>query len=131
ACAIYGPSLLVAVEAGADGPSPVDAGPPCDSADWPGRPSKDDPSTYDGGEFVIALEQIKFDPDAGGGTVLGWNLDRACTCPGKPSCNPSADAKVQCDDPNGRDNSGGLLLASFSAFAADIFDSSKLNQKIQ
>lgn len=133
ACAIYGPSLLETVEAGTDAPMPppMDAGPPCDSATWPGRPAMDDPATYDGGEFLMAIQQINFDPDAGGGTITGYDLDRACTCPGKPSCLPSGDAKVVCDDPNGRDNSGGLLLASFSAFASELFDSAKINMKIQ
>lgn len=133
ACAIYGPSLLGSVEAGADAPGPGDGGdggPSCANATWPARPAKDDPATYDGGEIVLALQTIRFDPDAGGGNLLGYDLDRACTCPGKSSCNPS-DGSIVCDDPNGRDNSGGVLLAGFSAFAGDVFDSAKLVQKIQ
>jgi hypothetical protein len=133
ACAVYGPSLLSGVEAGTDAPITMDAGdagPGCDGATWPGRPAKDDPATYFGGEFVLALQTIHFDPDAGGGNLVGYDLDRACTCPGKGSCNPSGDASLVCDDPMGRDNSGGVLLSSFSAFAGDVFDSMKLNQKI-
>lgn len=133
ACAIYGPSLLTSPEAGTDAQIAMDAGdagPTCDGASWPGRPSMDDPATYDGGEFVMALQSIRFDPDAGGGNLLGYDLDRACTCPGAGSCKPSMDAALVCDDPLGRDNSAGVLLSSFMAFAGDVFDSAKINQKI-
>lgn len=133
ACAVYGPTLLSTSDAGPDAPVVMDAGdagPGCDGATWPGRPAMDDPATYDGGEFVLALQTIGFDPDAGGGKLLGYDLDRACTCPGKGSCNPSPDASLVCDDPSGRDNSAGVLLSSFTAFAGDVFDSARINQTI-
>ena len=126
-CAIYGPSLLVSSDAGEAGAT--DAGsdaPACQRATYPGRPMKDD-GTQDAGDIVLALRSIRFDVDAGGGSLLGYDLDRSCTCPAPPSC--KADATV-CDDPNGRDNSGGVLLESFTAFAGSAFDAQKLNAKI-
>src|SRR5881296_2290398 len=91
ACSLYGPSLLTEppLEAGADGTSmdAGDAGPACQNATWPGRPSADDPGPLDGGEIVLALRTVLFDLDGGGGVLPGYDLDRACTCPGKPSCN--------------------------------------------
>jgi hypothetical protein len=130
-CAVYGPSLLGTADGGMDG-GPSDAGDEqavCNSATYPPRPMADDPDGGDAGDIVLAIRSIRFDVDAGGGNLLGWDLDRVCTCPGKPSCNPG-DAQVVCDDPNGRDNSGGLLLQNFMAFAGSAFDAQKLNARI-
>lgn len=133
ACAVYGPSLLVGGDAGVDGGVPAEAGdagdPPCSAARFPDRPATDD-GTPSQPEIVLAMRELVLDPDAGAGALRGWDLDRRCTCPGRPSCNP-IEAGVVCDDPAGRDNSAGLLFASFSAFAGDAFNTQKLNQKIQ
>src|SRR5260370_34675207 len=91
ACAVYGPSLITPppVEAGADATA-MDAGdarPSCPSATWPSRPTTNDPGPLDGGEIVLALRSVLFDVDGGGGALPGYDLDRAGTCPGTPSCN--------------------------------------------
>lgn len=134
ACAVYGPSLLISGDAGPDAQLPPadggDAGdPPCSAARWPDRPAKDD-GTPSVPEFVVALRALELDPDAGAGALRGWDLDRRCTCPGRPSCNPAADAAVVCDDTSGRDNAAGVLFAQFSAFAGDAFNTMKLNQMV-
>src|SRR5690348_5335676 len=116
-CAIYDSSLLVDA-GGPDGDAavPVDAGADVDScnhAEPPPRPAADDPS--DGGdvEFVVALRYVDFGLAADAG-VFGFDLDHTCTCPAPETCVPAAGAPQHCDDPFGRDNSGGALLKQYS-----------------
>ena len=127
-CSIYDSSLLVggspdvvASDSGAD----VD---PCNHAEPPDRPAKDDPSDAGGATFVLALDNVDFDlaGDAGGPAV-GLDLDHTCTCPGPKSCVPAASSNAQCDDPQGRDNAGGALIKQFSAISSSELNANKVN----
>lgn len=133
ACAVYGPSLLEAADAGpdatAEGGADSGAESGCVGATWPGRPAADDPAAWDGGDVVVAVSALDVSPDAGGGNLRGWNLDRTCTCPGAPSCNPG-DAAIFCDDALGRDNSAAILFADLGALGGGVFDSTKISSKI-
>lgn len=131
ACSIYGSSLLlpspadagadagVVVEGGADGDT-------CQHAYAPERPPADDP---DGGdmEVVVALTTLDLGIDAG--AAYSFDLDHTCTCPAPESCRPAAGAPKHCDDPQGRDNSGGELVAKFAQLT-DQFDTTKINASI-
>lgn len=129
-CSIYDTSLLV--DASPDVFAPIDAAPdvdPCNHAEPPPRPAQDDPS--DGGDvaFVVALHAVDFalSPDAG---VFGFDLDHTCTCPGKETCVPAANAPQHCDDSQGRDNAGGALIQQYSQLST-AFDATRINTNIQ
>ncbi len=126
-CAVYDTSLLVP---GDGGIVPGDGGPDafaCNGATYPARPASDDPGV-DAGDLTFAVRQFDFPSD--GGASRGFDLDRACTCPGPGSCVPPKGAGPMCDDDAGRDNSGGQLLTQFTSFATS-YNPQKLNQRMQ
>lgn len=133
ACAVYSSDLLLQsapLDAGADaGDAATDASPPNPDADTcahaypPSRPATDDPSDASDIEVVIALTSIDFGLD-GGRTTLSYDLDRVCTCPGPESCAPTQGAPAHCDDPGGRDNSGGELFGKLASLDPSLDPSS-------
>lgn len=131
ACSIYDSSLLVPADGGIDAPVPAtDSGAdvdPCNHARLPPRPDHDDDGGVDAGELIFAARSLVFDADAGNGETVGFDLDGFCTCPGPASC--TSPSKTVCDDPRGRDNAAGELLANFSAYA-DAFNPQKINQLV-
>ncbi len=131
ACAIYDSTLLVGTDSGADAAPPAnDAaidGDNCNHARLPPRPDRDDPGGGDAGELIFATQSLVFEPDAGNGETVGYDLDGFCTCPGPKSCN--APGKTVCDDGRGRDNSAGALLANFTSYA-DVFNPKTINTRL-
>ncbi len=129
ACAIYDTTLLLPSDAGID--ASVEAGPdasdPCQHAFPPPRPNADDP---DGGDFEFTVAVTSLDLGLDAGAAFSFDLDRVCTCPGPESCKPVANAPNHCDDPQGRDNSGGALIAKFAGLS-DSFSPTKLNDSVQ
>jgi len=128
-CSIYDSSLLVEGGAPDASDAAVDAGgdvDTCDHAEPPARPGGDDPSDAGDIEFVVALSSVDFGGDGG---VVGFDLDRTCTCPGPESCVPQSGSSPHCDDTRGRDNSGGALIQQFSALTTAL-DPTKLTQHI-
>jgi hypothetical protein len=126
-CAVYDASLLT--EGGAPDAGRVDASgdvDPCDHAEPPARPAADDPSDAGDLEVVVALSAVDFGGDGG---VVGFDLDRTCTCPAPESCVPQNSTTTHCDDSQGRDNSGGALIQTFSALTTSL-DPTKLDQHI-
>ncbi len=115
------PDVAPVAEAGADGDT-------CDHAEPPPRPAADDPS--DGGDIEIlsALASVDFNL-AGDAGVIGFDLDRTCTCPGPESCVAQSNGNPHCDDARGRDNSGGALIQQFSSLTS-VLDATKLDQHI-
>ena len=134
-CSIYDSSLLLPLpsEAGAD--SDVDGGLEggC-GVHAPMRPSVEDGTASL--DLVWALRAldigVRLGPDAGPppDPPLGLDLDNACTCPGPESCKPRAGGAEHCDDPGGRDNSGGHLLKNFAQISQGTFSQDQLNQRI-
>jgi len=129
ACAVYDPSLLLASsDAGADVGPPGDGGgdaDPCNHARQPERTGREDDGGPPPGELVFAVNALDFDVDGGNNELVGFDLDNACTCPGQPSCKSS---KPTCDDPRGRDNAAGLMLASLSSIS-DAFKVDAVNAR--
>ena len=118
-CAVYDASLLL------DGSVPEDAAPgdagadvdTCNHAYPPPRPDASDPSDASI-ELVVAVQTVDFGLDGG---VFGFDLDHTCTCPGPESCVPQPAAKAEhCDEPGGRDNSGGILIQALTALSPDL-----------
>lgn len=121
-CGYYSSSLLApapdgGTSAGASAGAAGNGPGTCEHASPPDKPSV----THAGGDLdlVLALSSIQYstDPDAGPGSV-GYDIDRTCTCQGeKESCLlPSWALQQQCDGPQGRDNSGGLLLEGIAGY---------------
>ncbi len=137
ACSIYDVSLLGrGVDAGGAGDAAADAvgaeaggdsGDPCAHAFPPARPAADSPDGSDR-DFVLSLTRVDFDIDGGAG--VGFDLDGTCTCPGPESCRTAPGAPQHCDDPAGRDNSGGQLVAKFAKLT-DSFSAAKLNGALE
>ena len=125
-CALYDPSLLVDADAG--DAAAIDGGEAgCARAGPPDRPTKDDPEVRDGGELTFVVSRFDFASHVGdGGPLRGYDLDRSCTCPDKPSC---VSPKPQCDDSVGRDNVGGVQLEKFVSFAPS-FSPDSLNGRL-
>ena len=128
ACSMYDASLLLT---SSDGGAPTDAlavdaapdsGDPCAHALPPRRPLADSPGGVDQ-DFVVALVPIDFGTSSS--PAASFDLDDRCTCPGPESCRPAPGAPEHCDDPEGRDNSGGALVAKFAKLT-DTFSTTKL-----
>ena len=70
--------------------------------------------------FVSAMRTLTGIVPGDAGTVLGFDLDGVCTCPGPPSCSsPGSPPQPNCDGPGGRDLEGDGLLELFDeAFAS-------------
>ncbi len=128
-CAIYDSSLLIGSppdgfamdDAGSDADADL-----CNHAEPPTRPLADDPSDADI-ELVSAVNDIEF---GDGGSVLGFDLDHTCTCPGPESCVPEQGGNGHCDDSQGRDNAGGALIQTFSQLSSQL-SVAKINTNIQ
>jgi hypothetical protein len=142
-CAIYDPSLLVAADAGDDGDDggvaeageEAEAAPnPCPELTPPPPPTVEDPSDAGDQSFVAALHTINvgLDPDAGP-ALLGYDLDHVYTCcdGGPESCKPIVTGAQHCDTAEGRDNSGGLLLASLAGLDSQQFNANTISQRLQ
>jgi hypothetical protein len=126
-CAIYDSSLLVdaSSDAASDAGADVD---PCDHAEPPARPVKDDPSDAGDIQFLVALRTIDFNTQTDAG-AYGYDLDHTCTCPAQESCVPAKSAPQHCDDPQGRDNAGGKLIQQFSQLTTAL-NANKVNDNI-
>jgi hypothetical protein len=120
---------LINADGGAD-VAPIDAGvdvDPCNHAEPPPRPAKDDPG--EGGDiaFTVVVRTIDFSTTSDdAGTFIGFDLDHTCTCPAQESCVPAANAKQHCDDPQGRDNAGGALIQQFAQLTSAL-STAKIN----
>jgi hypothetical protein len=135
-CSIYDPSLLLpAPDAGYDATT-SDAGgadaDPCPHAFPPPRPAADDPSGSNEIELVQAVQSLVITQALDGGALpdMGFDIDGVCTCPGPESCTPAVTGAQHCDDPQGRDNSGGEQLAQFTLVSNGLFDQGIINQHI-
>lgn len=108
----------VAKEAGAgDAGQDVGAGEdPCTMVGLPSRPDPSTSSADDSTTILYALRAIDFGFDAGATGPYGFNLDKACTCPGPDTCTRPPDAGTTCDVPKGIDNNGNALFRK----AADL-----------
>ena len=147
-CSIYNPSLLVAgaEESGADviveagtrdaDAAPVEAGPSaCPEVFPPAAPTADDPSDAGDQSVVLALHTIElgFDVDSGAAPLYGYDLDQVFTCceGGVESCTAAASGATHCDELEGRDNSGGQLIAKLASQAQGQFSSATISQRLQ
>ncbi|CAN5263587.1 hypothetical protein BH09MYX1_BH09MYX1_17880 [soil metagenome] len=129
-CAVYDTSLLTSADSGVD--AGKEGGPDafaCNAATYPVRPDFDELGA-DAGDLVFAVKRFDFPTDGGTISQRGFDLDRACTCPGAGSCVPPKGASASCDDDAGRDNAGGQLLTTFTSFATS-YNPDKLNTRIQ
>jgi hypothetical protein len=121
-------------EATPDGKPVVDAGPDrvnaCPPGAEPPPPPKSSSMTMEGPiDFVVGVRSLWYDLGADAGLPLGFDLDNACTCEGKPpgagSC--SNEAGVTCDGDGGRDLAGNALLVDFDELGgksvAQLFNS--------
>ena len=128
-------------EAAADGASDVvvaqdaaDAGSGCNSAFPPPRPTVED-GTLDL-EIDTALRSLDLGVVLDGGTppIYGYDLDHVCTCfgtpPGPESCKARVVGATHCDEPNGRDNSAGELLRTFTEVTNGAFDPTSINTRV-
>jgi hypothetical protein len=137
ACAIYDTSLLLPAlpDASDDGPTEATTEPPdadtCAHARWPSAPAADDPSTGSPAPVVVALRTLDIGsrPDGGAPPVYGYDLDGVCTCPAADSCRTPSGSSQRCDEDGGRDNAGGELLRTFSAF--NVFNQDDLTRRLQ
>jgi hypothetical protein len=103
----------------------------CTLTRWPARPSAG--GTEDARndiEIVNALMTFSAqpDPDAGPGTIQGYDLDGVCTCPEPESCVRPGGTRQVCDELGGVDNAGGQLLTLVALFANRAPDS---NQRLR
>ncbi len=125
ACGIYGqddllPAPTPLLDAGHDAAPivtpPVDAGrvdaDTCAHTRWPARPADDDPSTTPNVTAMSAIATLSLGlaPEGGPAPLIGFDLDRVCTCPGPDSCVNSFNTNPHCDEKGGRDNAAQALL---------------------
>jgi hypothetical protein len=105
----YGPPKAKPLDAGADS-SHADGG--LVLAHPPGPPAHDDGT----GALEVVFAASSFNTgDEAGGVQVGYDLDNVWTCPGPPSCAPSAAVKSSCDADRGVDNGGTKILQTFLA----------------
>jgi hypothetical protein len=144
-CSIYDPSLLLPAqqEAGADVAAEAsgghDAAPdvpnPCPELFPPTKPTADDPSDAGDQTVIVALHTIDlgFGGDSGPPPLYGYDLDQIFTgCDGgAESCGAAAPGATHPDEPEGRDNSGGQLLAKLASFDPAQFNSNSISQRLQ
>jgi hypothetical protein len=95
-------------------------------------PPKDKPAKADGVSFVLAFREADFGEAKVSGEFLykgyGFDLDGYCSCPDDYSCKGNdPDKSRYCDGPEGRDNAGGALVASFATLLP-TFGSVSLNE---
>jgi hypothetical protein len=144
-CSIYDPSLLlpaqeagppdVVVEAGGNDAGPEAAG-ACPEVFPPTKPSADDPSDAgDNISFVAALHTLDLGIriDGGAPPLYGYDLDKVFTCcdGGPESCKPPVTTAPHCDENDGRDNSGGQLIASLALLDPSQINSDSISQRLQ
>jgi hypothetical protein len=115
----------------ADGHQPPDGGSPCMGVVPPGPPNADDPSDAGDQTFVAAAQAVDYGvrQDGGPAPLYGFDLDKVFTCcqGGPESCHTTT---MHCDEDGGRDNSGGQLIASFTAQSPGSFSQDQINQRI-
>lgn len=152
-CSIYNSSLLLpAADSGLKDVLVPDVGPPhdagmeaeaapnpCPDLEPPGRPAADDPSSNPDQSFIVAVHTIDVgigddagSPGASG--LLGYDLDKVYTCcdGGPQSCHVAqTGAMYYCDDPSGRDNNGGHLIASLASIDPSQFSATTIEQRLQ
>ncbi len=101
--------------------SEVDAGvpnDPCLHASVAAKPDSDPAPDVDIGQITLGLHQLSLFSDSG--VPVGLDLDRVCTCEGRPgtayggvsSCKPTAPTEV-CDPPGGVDNALAGLVRKY------------------
>ena len=99
----------------------------------PPPPASEDPSDAGDQSFVVAVHTIDFGVETDGGPppLLGLDLDGIDTCcqGGPESCKAAVAGSTHCDDPGGRDNQEGRLLATFAQLAPGSFDQDTINQR--
>jgi hypothetical protein len=156
ACSVYDSSLLLpapvdsgggqdVVDAGVADAREAEAAPsPCPELFPPPPPATDDPPS-DGGPnqtFIVALHTIDVGLGDAGTTRLGYDLDRVYTgCDGgapsghgvgPESCNGASSPPVpHPDDPEGRDDWAGHLLATLSSFDPSQFNTTTVSQRLE
>jgi hypothetical protein len=149
-CSIYNSSLLLPADSGVKdvlipdvGTDAHDGGKeaapnPCPDFEPPPKPAADDPSTNPNQSFVVAVHTIDvgFGDDAGtpgASGLLGYDLDTVYTCcdGGPESCNAAVTGAMHCDDPSGRDNAGGHLLATLASLDPGQFNTSTISQRLE
>jgi hypothetical protein len=122
-CNVYGPDLLTTAPDGAGDGGPLDgesdAAPedPCTTTGVKPPP----PAGPDDGPGALNVDVVlamrPSPPDAGPPpalSMLGYNLDRTCTCPGPETCKPVAGGARACDLDGGRDNAGGDVFENIT-----------------
>jgi hypothetical protein len=124
ACGIYGQDDLLPgkalIDAGVHDAAPIVTPPDsaqvdgdtCAHVRWPARPVADDPSATPDviATSAIATLNLGLANEAGPASLLGFDLDHVCTCPGPDSCVNSISAGPHCDEDGGRDNAAQPLL---------------------
>ncbi len=146
-CSIYNSSLLLPAadsgskdvlvpDVGADAhDAGKEAGPnPCPDLEPPAAPAADDPSSNPNQSFVVAVHTIDFGlDDAGASGLVGYDLDKVYTCceAGPESCHAAVTGATHCDEPSGRDNSGGQLINSLALVDPNQFSTTTITQRLQ
>jgi hypothetical protein len=144
-CGIYDPSLLLPAagdDGGPDGIAEVggnDAAPdvqgPCPELFPPAKPAADDPSDAGDQTLTMALHTIDvgFGNDGGAPPLYGYDLDLIYTgCDGgAESCGAAVAGASHPDEAQGRDNSGGQLLAKLASFDPGQFNANTITQRLQ
>jgi hypothetical protein len=64
----------------------------------------------DAGELLFAMNAIELGTVGMALPFTPFNLDALCTCPEKSACTPPIGERTYCDQANGVDNAGGILL---------------------
>ncbi len=98
-------------DAGADAEGGID---PCLSTNVPLSPGPDASSPSDSKSFTMALSAVMLG-QTDGGPYYGFNLDKACTCPGPSSCTSSD----RCDDDGGIDNYARRIFEQINSLSPD------------
>jgi hypothetical protein len=156
-CNIYDPSLLLPADGGAlaeagdsgdgdggdaDSASDDAAAPPPDAAEAvcttvnpPARPASDDPSDAGDQTFSVAMRSLDMGVRRNGSPppLYGYDLDHVFTCcdASPESCEPPVAGGRHCDEPGGRDNSGGALISSFASIAGAAFNQDTITQSLE
>lgn len=92
----------------------------------PPPPPADQQDTEIPGTVVLALDAFRIDDsttvDASIAPSVGFDIDKACTCPEPESCLPPPDAGAKkCDNDGGADNALGRLFSTLGAFFPNSF----------
>src|SRR5262249_48856322 len=100
-------------EGASDAAAPEAAASGCTRPTPPTRPPADDPPDAGDQPFSVALRSLDMGvrKDGSVAPLYGYDLDHVFTCcdASPESCEPPATGSTHCDEPGGRDNSGGAL----------------------